>query len=278
MKTLEEIFYKEFNQMLSQRKAQSGVINLYDIPIPESVARNKIDTNERVYISGITDEYYSKLNNTEAILLSRPSLTRRKFDYKGEFIMKDGKYVTEDVDVHSGCVAIVSKEKLGVPLKYKPNDTFEYVDVICKKTSDGNDVRYIYTVPKKYCYKLNMVALVISLSKMRVYYDGISMALQDGNIIYLYTIPYKPSKAEHSYRCLGTKTSLDFNEDINALRDYWLEHNMLFDYEKCELYEGVKGRSNVAYEQFPQVLDTYMRYDPNKSLAENKHEISEEVF
>ena len=276
MPSLEEIFYKEFNQMLSQRKAQCGVVNLYDLALPDDVASGKIDTHEKVLIKGIDDEYYSKLNNTEAILLSRPNLKRRKFDYKGEFIKKDDNFVYEEVDVHTGCVAIISKEKLGVPLKYKPNDDFTYVDMISKATESGEvDRRYIYILPKKYCYKLNQVALVISLNKMRVYYNGISMALQNGNVIYLYTIPYKPSKSERSYRCIGTKTSLDFSQELNSIRDFWLKNNILFDYQSCELYEGVKGRSNVAYEEFPQVLESYIRYNPDKSLADVKEEVDD---
>lgn len=273
MPSLDEIFYKEFNQMLSQRKAQSGVLNLYELSVPDEIKSNTISLNEKVYIDGISDEYYSKLNNTEAILLSRPSLNRRKFDYKGEFIKKDGNYVLEEVDVKSGCVAIVSDEKLGVPLKYKPEDSFIYVDVMNKQKEDGTRVvKYIYILPKKYCYKLNQVALVISINKMRVYYSGISMALQNGNVVYLYTIPYKPSKSERSYRCLGTKTELDFSEELNALKEHWLEGGVLFKSEYCELYEGVRGRDNVAYEQFPQVLDSYVRYNPNKSLADTKDE------
>ena len=262
--------------MLSQRKAQCGVVGLYDLVLPDDVANGKIDTHEKVFINGITDEYYSKLNNTENILLSRPNLKRRKFDYKGEFIKKDDNFVYEEVDVHTGCVAIISKEKLGVPLKYKPNDDFTYVDMISKATESGEvDRRYIYILPKKYCYKLNQVALVISLNKMRVYYNGISMALQNGNVIYLYTIPYKPSKSERSYRCIGTKTSLDFSQELNSIRDFWLKNNILFDYQSCELYEGVKGRSNVAYEEFPQVLESYIRYNPDKSLADVKEEVDD---
>lgn len=276
MPSLEEIFYKEFNQMLSQRKAQCGVVNLYDLVLPPDVSSGKIDTHEKVFIKGIDDEYYSKLNNTEAILLSRPNLKRRKFDYKGEFIKKDDNFVFEEVDVHTGCVAVVSSEKLGVPLKYKPKDDFTYVDVISKVKDNGErDIRYIYILPKKYCYKVNQVALVISLNKLRVYYSGIGMALQNGNVIYLYTIPYKPSKSEHSYRCIGTKTDLDFSQELKSIKDFWCKNNILFDYASCELVEGVKGRNNVAYEEIPQVLEGYTRYNPNKSLADTKEEIEE---
>lgn len=275
MPSLEEMFYKEFNQMMQMRKAQVGVVGLYDLQVPPIIANSSIAKNEKVLLRGITTEYYSQLEGSEAILLSRPNLKRRKFDYTGKYIQKDGNYVFEDVTLHTGCVAVVSPIKIGVPLKFKSDEGFDFVDAIHKSNPDGStDIRYIYIIPKRYCFKVNQVALVLSLSKLRVYYSGIGMALQCGTVVYLYTIPYKPSKAERNYRCLGTKTSLDFSEEINALREYWLKLGILFDYDSCALYEGVKGRINVAYEEFPTVLESYLRYDPEKSLADIKEDVA----
>lgn len=271
--TLDEMFAKEFKNMLSQRKAYSGVVGLYDLQLPKELDNRKIETHNKVLIHGVSDEYYSKLNDTEAVLMSRPDLKRRKFDYKGEFIRdkKTDEFITEEVDVPRNCVAIVSSEKIGVPLKYKPKEDMIFVDVIEK---DANDIRYIYIIPKKYCYKLNQTALVISHNKMRVYYNGMGLALQNGNVIYLYTIPYKPSNSERSYRVICTKTGLDYSAELNSIRDFWLKNGVLFDYQMCSLEDGVKGRNNVAYEDLPQVLDNYIRYDPEKSLADVKEDIN----
>lgn len=279
MQSLDDMFYKEFQQMMAQRKAYSGVMNLYDLALPPDVKNGVISKNDKVYIKGISDEYYSKLNDTEAILLSRPNLKRRKFDYKGEFIKKDGDYMYEEVDVHTGNVAIVSTTKLGVPLKYKPNEGFIYVDVISKEREDGTkDVRYIYIVPKKYCYKLNQVALVLSLNKMRVYYNGVRLSLQNGHSIFIYTIPYKPSKSEHSYRCIGTKTELDFSNELESIKKFWLDNKILFDFNECEVVCETKPVTNVGYEQFPQVLDSYVRFNPEKSLADTKEDLEDVAF
>lgn len=279
MQSLDDMFVKEFSQMMAQRKAHTGIMNLYDLPLPQDVQNGVVSQNERILIRGISDEYYGKLNDTEVILLSRPSLKRRKFDYKGEFIKKDGNYVFEEVDVHSGNVAIVSSTKLGVPLKYKPKEDFTYVDVISKEKDNGEkDIRYIYIIPKKYCYKLNQVALVLSLNKMRVYYNGIRLSLQNGHSVFIYTIPYKPTKSERSYRCIGTKTELDFSQELESIKNFWLENNILFDFASCEVACENKPITNVAYEQFPQVIESYTRYNPNKSLADTKDDTEDLEF
>ena len=278
MASLDSIFYREFKQMLSQRKAISGVLNIYQLPLPTDVLDNRISMHKKVYIRGIKDEYYSKLNNTEAYLLTRPNLRRRKFDYKGQFIKDaNGKFVCEDVTLPNKCVAVVSDIKIGVPLKHNPDDNFDYVDVISKVNAKGvRSVKYIYIIPKTYCYSLNQVALVISVNRLRSYYNGVGMALQNGNIIYLFTLPYKPSNVDKSYRIISTKTTLDFNKELSLIKDFWLRNGIIFDPSLCVLTdtEGTHGRSNVAYEDLPQVLDSYVRFDIEKSLADVKEDIN----
>ena len=175
MASLDEIFYKEFMNMLSKRKSMSPVLDLNKLILPPNIG--SISNYDKVYIRGIQDDYYSKLNNTEAILLSRPNLRRRKFDYKGELIRKNDDYVYEEVDIPNTCVAIVSNIRLGVPLKHKPSEKFIYVDAIEKESDGKKDIRYIYILPRIYCFKLNQVALVLSLNRIRNYYNGMSIAL-----------------------------------------------------------------------------------------------------
>ena len=176
MATLEEIFYKEFNGMMQQLKVNNGILNINEVPMPpEASSYFKMEKHDIVAIQGINDEYYSKLNNTESLLWNSGQLKRRRFDYKGEFMKdKDGHQLYDDVTLPHECVAVISDVKLGVPLKYKPSEPFEYVDKVSNK--DGL-VKYVYIVPRKYCYKVTQVALVLSLNKMRVYWDGIAIAL-----------------------------------------------------------------------------------------------------
>ena len=269
MKTLEEIFVQEFNQMMAQRKAETGFINLQDIPLPDSLrGRMFIEKNELAYINGISDEYYSKLNDSEVKLFPKVKLNRRKFDYKGEYIKdKNGNFVLEDVTLPNGCVAILSDTRIGVPLKYKPSEPFEYVDVISKEINGVRHNKFIYIVPKNYCYKLNQTALVLSWTKLRVYYSGVRLALTNGHYIFFYVIPYKPTTSQHNYRVLHCKTTDDFSEEVSLIRDFWLKHNFIFNPADCELFEGVKGRENMAYERINGVLDEYERYNPEKPMS-----------
>lgn len=279
MSTNEEIFYKEFNQMINQLKAMNGVVNIYDIPLPSFPF--KVEQRDLVAIGNIGVDYYSKLNDTEAILWSNGQLKRRKFDYKGEFMKdKNGNQIFVDVTLPHDCVAVISSIQIGVPLKFKSDEHFEYVDVINRNNPDGTKTpHYVYIIPRKYCFKLNQVALVINNNKMRVYYDGLGITLKNGNTIYLYTIPYKPSTQQRGYRVIHTKTSNDFTEELTAIRNYWLEQNYMFNPTKCVLNEGTKGRDNVALQVMSASLDEYIRLDPSVSMDnQNEFVIEEEDY
>ena len=108
MQNLDDIFYGEFAQMMRQMKGLHGNISLSDIPLSEELAKRcKVVNKQLVHIRGISDEIYSGLNDTTAILWVRPNLQRRKFDSTGKFIEKDGNYVFEEVDVPHDCVAVI---------------------------------------------------------------------------------------------------------------------------------------------------------------------------
>lgn len=270
--------------MMQQRKAYRGVIALTDIPIPEN--NWSIDTHDKVYIRNINEEYFNKLNDTEAILWSKPKLIRRKFDHNMEFIMRKDdptKFEFEDVVLPHGSVAIVSDEKIDVPystttrtgrkVKYKPSDGFTYVDVINKVAPNGTRIiKYIYIIPKCYCYKENQAALVISFNKLRSYYSGAQVSLTNGQYLYLHAIPYKPtSNTPKNYRVLKTQTSSqEFDEDVSALINYWVSNNIMFNPADCEMCEGYKGKENMAYELLPPVLDEFIRYDSMHSMSDVK--------
>lgn len=265
--TLEEMFCKEFTKMLSVRKANSPVLDLHSLEVPEECNKGILKYN-KVYIKGISEEYYSKLNNTEALIWSGGKLVRRKFDYKGEYIKdKDGKYKVEDVPVPHNAIAVISDVKIGVPNKFKSPENFAYVDMIQSK-GNSSDKRYIYIVPREYCFKLNQTALVLSLTKLRTYYQGMSMAFTNGYTVFVYVVPYKPTaNTAKPYRILTTKTSIDYSEELKAIQQLWMQRGYIFTPELCALEEGYKGRDNIAYEVMPVVLDEYIRYDEDKSMS-----------
>jgi len=254
--------------MLNQRRAINSGFGMSGIDLP--TRDYDISTREKVVIKGIVEDYYNVLNDSEAMIWSHGKLSKRKFDYKGEFIKDDnGHYITEEVVLPHECVAVMSDLKIGVPTKFISKEKFGYVDFVQRKRKDGSkELKYIYIIPRDYCYKLNQTALVLSLTKLRSYYAGSSVALQNGYILYMYVIPYKPtSKRFKNYLIVKTKTSVDYSDEINELVQYWNSRGYLFDYEMCQVYSGLDGRTNVAYESMPDMMGVYERYDPDKSMA-----------
>lgn len=270
MVDLDTMWCREFVQMMNQRKAQNPDFNINEIPLPEGVCMEP-EAFDKVLIRGISEEYYSKLNNTEARIWNGGALYRRKYDYKGEYIRnKDGNYETTHVPVPNDCIAVMSDVKIGVPNKFKSDEPFEYVDALTRTKDDGTlDFHtFVYIIPRKYCYKLSQTALVIGIDKLRNYYEGVSVATVQGYYLNIYIIPYKPTRKVYTrYRVLTTKTSIDYRVEIQAIMNYWLNSGFIFNPSFCETESGYKGRENMAVEHFPIVLEEYIRYDENKSMS-----------
>lgn len=273
MASLDEIFYKEFVKMMSDLKGLNGVCNLNDIPLPPE-AENKflIEKKNKVLIRGISEEYYNKLNENEALLWGSSALRKRKYDYKGEFIKdKDGNFILQDVPCPHDCVAIISPISIQVPAKYKSKEGAQYVDMVTKKNPDGSQShRFVYIIPRKYCYMIKQTALVLSWNKLRRFYSGNMLSLQNGSYLYIYIIPYNPSSQVRSYRVLHCKTSVDYTEELTMLKNFWVANNIMFNPAWCQLDEMIKGRENMAYFSLDGTEDLYERFDANKSLGEEE--------
>lgn len=279
MQYLDDIFFNEFTQMMRQLKSINGNVSLSDIPLSDDLAKKCVVLNKQlVRIKGITDEVYSGLNDTTAILWVKPNLARRKYDSAGKFIQKDGKYVFEEVDVPHECVAIISDKQLGVKTKYKPVEKFVYVDFLTKD-GDDNKRKYIYIVPRKYCFKVTQTALIVSHNKMtRAFYSGVSVSCQNGNILFLYVIPFMPSSTQKAFRVLATGT--DPNSLFNLAGEifkYWVNVGYAFNPMECEMLDCTKGRSNMAFESFAGRIDLYSEYS-DKSLDISEQNAESFVF
>ena len=273
MATLDEIFFREFKNTVQVRAGITN-IKLSDLGIPRGVAKRSIVSKSKlVLLGGIEDSYYSALNNTENILLSRPNLRRRKFGANGKFIVKNGNFVYEDIALPHGCVAIISDVKIGVPLKYTPKEKFEYVDYIEK----GDKIKYVYIVPKKYCYKLNQTALVFSFRPLRSYYDGLSIYTQSGHLIYMYVIPYSPmGVANKPYRVIMTRTDLQYKDYVGAILTAWEKYKVVFNRELTQLSEPIRGVDNVGFRVFSPTLENFIRHDET-SLEECKENLEDVI-
>lgn len=271
MASLDEIFVKEFNLMMNMRKGMTGQVNLNDIPLPPGSEKHLfVETRDKVRIIGIQEEYFSKLSGTEALLWGHKQLQRRKFDYKGQFIMKDGHYVLQDVTCPQECVAVISKDSIGVPNTFKSKEQSCYVDMISRKTPNGEQHRYVYIIPKKYCYKVKQTALVLSWNKLRRFYQGIGLSMQNGSVLYMYVIPYNPNSSVHNYRILHCKTSVDYTHEITVIKNFWIQRGIIFNPADCQLMDYVKGRENMAYFNIDSTEDMYEVFDATKPLGEEE--------
>ena len=269
MASLDEIFVKEFNLMMNMRKGMTGQVNLNDIPLPPGSEKHLfVETRDKVRIIGIQEEYFNKLSGTEALLWGHKQLQRRKFDYKGQFIMKDGHYVLQDVTCPQECVAVISKDSIGVPNTFKSKEQSCYVDMISRKTPNGEQHRYVYIIPKKYCYKVKQTALVLSWNKLRRFYQGIGLSMQNGSVLYMYVIPYNPNSSVHNYRILHCKTSVDYTHEITVIKNFWIQRGIIFNPADCQLMDYVKGRENMAYFNIDSTEDMYEVFDATKPLGE----------
>lgn len=261
--------------MMQELKGRTGEVSLSDIPVPPVEETGfYVEDYNKVIIKGVSDEYYGLLNDDEPLLWSGGGLKRRRFDFQGNFMRdKDGKLMFIDVPVPHECIAVISDKNINVPLKHKVADTghFEYVDYVERKAT--GERKYIYIIPRQYCYKLNQTALVLSWTSLRNFLDGIELSLTNGHRLYMYVIMYKPTTAQHNYRVLHCKTSNDYRQEVDMLVQFWQQCGVLFDFESCALAEPVNGVENMAYKHIDSPMDTYIRFNPEKSLAKTSEEM-----
>lgn len=291
MQNSDVVFYKEFNNMMNERRAMPARFGYVDLPFPElstmimGTPKRKMcfigvsPKNEWASEDGkITEPYFEVLNGTTAELVGKTTLQKRQFLSDGSFRRdKNGDFVTTDVPVKKDSVAILSPvnihlktfeyDERGHKKNHNVSDGFKYVDYI-KNPEDGS-VKYIYIIPKKYVHLVNLCALVITLNKHRNYYKGSRLALQNGNWVYIYVIPYK-YRENPSYRVCGVKDSTDFDEEVNNILTFWYQMGIIFDLNLTVLQNQVKGQNNAAIVDLDPTLDVsdYVAYDKDKSLAD----------
>jgi hypothetical protein len=258
--SLDALFYKEFYDTMRARSSRC-TLDLFKLGVPDLGERPA--NAKKVLLRGIQDEYYGKLNKSVAMLWTKPKLVKRKYGSDGKFLLdKNNQVKTEDITLPRDCVAVVSDLRLGVPLSHKTTEDFKYVDFF--KTRD-NKVKYVYIIPRKYCFSVEETALILCSRPMRAYYEGMSVFLQNGHRVYLYVVPFKVTSAPRSYRVLKTKVSTNYSSEIDCLISTWTRYNMCFSKKLTQLSEPVRDTSNVAYKVLGSTLDEYIPYS-DKSL------------
>lgn len=272
MKSLTELFVSEFDVMVRDSKVlpQNIGVDLFSLAVPDSFKLSKFDsTLEQVKILGIVEEFYNKLNSTTAYLLSRPRLTRKKYNFNGDYVLDaDGKNFIEEVTVPEDCLAVLSKVKISVPNKNKTSTGFfEYVDVYLNEEFNKKSVFYIYIIPRSVCYKINLVSLCASFERPRRIYGGCTVHLIQGHKVYVYIAPFKVSSVRRNYRIFTVKSSLDLLNEYKELLTYWGNNGIIYTIDLLWLDEIVNGRQNVAYSVLDKTIDEYVQFNVEQSMA-----------
>ena len=263
MAIYENVFAKEFSNMMNERKSVNTGFSINDIPCPKLgliTADDYVAGGKLAHVKGITEPFFSDLNNTNVEVVKGRTFKKRMsyFDENGKTQFrkeKDGQGMTTDINVDKGFVAVYSSVNIHLPNKievngqkknYNPTKGYRFVDFI--DTDKGR--KYLYLIPMQYVYPMELCGLVISLNKHRAYYKGCKVALTNGHYVYIYSIPYK-YRENTGYYLIGAKTSPDFDKEMNKLLDYWMENSILFDLNMTALDSQFKGNINLGIVDIP---------------------------
>lgn len=278
--TSNNLFYKEFRTMMNQRKANGKTIALskFDVPPMKGVMNGK-PKGVIAIVKCIKEPFFDRLNNLEVQLMPKGALYKRKVLSDGSFrIDESGKEVKELVNVKRGSVAVLSDISIGLKRRIEKDGKIEshevsegygYVDYI--ETQKGR--KYIYILPKDCVYRLNMCALVLSLTALRSFYKGAKIALKDGTYVNVYIVPYK-YRDNNGVRVLGVKSDNDFDKELGGLLQLWQHNGLVFDTRLTYLEENIRGLTNLGIITLRgSTVDNYTRYD--LPLSGEKEELIE---
>lgn len=272
--TSDALFIREFREMMNGRRALVPSLPLVSIPLP-SISGVIVGEprGKMVWIKKVQEPFFNRLNNTQAQLVGRTTLRKRQVLSDGTFRKDDqDNYVVTQIPVPHTDVAIFSPlsiglkrviRKNGVDQVYQAAPGFRYIDFI--DNAEGR--RYIYTLPKDYVYPLNLCALILTPNRRRVFYQGAKLALQDGNHVYLYVVPYK-YRDNADARVIMVKPHFDFTSEVVTILAHWISLGVIFDFHLTSLDNQVNGLTNLGVIDLEGtvVADDFQVHGP--SLAE----------
>lgn len=255
MKTLEEIFTREFKQSVSN----VGYKDIYKIPLPDECKSWNVTGTELFAVKGIGDEEapYNQLNNTIVKQLPLGTVARRRvIDKATRGFQKgtDGSFVYEDYTVPSGSIVVVSSENIGVLYKgYKSATKSGYGYIDFADTPNGRE--YMYVLPKTVLYGVNQTALALSVTNMKNY-SGSGYTTWNNGIIFLHVIPYNPRSKYIGSKILATKCGLDYKYEVRQILNFWQKTKVIPDLRLTVLGDGSNlalKRTAVGYTEYIQI-------------------------
>lgn len=284
MASLDRVFVREFRDMMNVRRSivlsMEHGFSLSDIPVPVlNCSHMGVPKRPLALVKGVKEKFFERLNGREVYLVGKTMLKKRQVLSDGTFRRdSNGNFVYMHVPVNKDCVAVLSDLSIGLRgyvngKKHVVSEGFKYVDFLEKNGKRW----YIYILPKKYVYRLNLCALMLSFNKRRNYYVGYRFALQNGHYVYLYVVPFR-YRENAAGRVLCVKSSFDFSQEIECLVRYWVECGVIFNLDLTKIEDTSLGiGENIGYEYIPGTLceDDFVRY--RYSLGEEKEFELDEV-
>lgn len=274
MLTHTQKFEQEFKRMVVGRKGMTHLrFKLDDLLVPNYTNMVKPSEDKKLAIvKAIKEPYFEALNDVTVEVVGRMKLYKREILSDGSIRKdKNNEDVKNPVTIPQDSIALLSTvniklpnfvlDKFGERKKLQITKGFMYVDYIEK---DG-ERKYIYIVPREHAYLLNLNALVLTPNKRRQYYKGYKLLMQDGNVIYLYVIPYS-LRAYTAVRIIGTKPTYNFDSEITELLKLWVSNKILFNPKLTETDTG----TNMTYAIEMPTLDTEDYIPYQHSLKEQK--------
>lgn len=265
MSTLESIFIKEFNRNM---RASGAIKNIYEVPLPEEVGKWNVSGEELYYINGLSKEgsglYYGLNGSLVKKLPKNVVASRRKVDLVTRDFVRDSnnRFVYEDVKIPTDSVVVISDKNLELPYKYScKEENFGYIDFV----TDGTNKEFIYYIPKKYVYLTHQSALALSVKNMKNF-AGMGYKSWKYGLIYLHVIPYKPHSQYVGTKILATGVSLDYNEKIRKIVDYWVSNNIIPNIG----YSDTESEGNLVLKE---TIRGYEDYNPIEELSLGDREI-----
>lgn len=293
--TSDELFVKEFKEMIKQRKANYANdkrFYLTNLKIPKAKELGLTEpkkSQNTVYIKDITEPFYKELNGLTVKIFTGDC--QRKLYDKGGRPYKDstGAYMYQKVRVPQDCIAILTDKNIKLRKKYEEGGEkrdyqekkeYQYVDYAIK----GKQVRYVYIIPKEKVYKLNYKCLMLSMTPRRQYYGGYKIYLQTGMLMYLYIAPfnkrYLNNEQDTNLRIVGigaVGTNKALKTSLLTILKLLRQQNIVFDWEKTQLQYGVHDIKNCSLTELKATLDGALYEQVGESLIKPEVEEDEDT-
>lgn len=242
----ERQFAKEFTMLMTVLKAKTR-INIQDIPVPFETP----ELTQKVIIRGIEDKKYSILNGRIVDRRKNNSIERDIYNNDGTIKGKQNYRAKE------GNLLIVTEENLRLPFRYTPSDSgLEYVDYRMER----NKRVFIYSVPKKYLYRLQQTVLVMSLNRRQAHLGGIRITLTNGHPMYLYVMSGVTLRMSEGVVPIASKAGVDYGKELGIIQKLWLDKGIIFNKSELNLTQPYQGEMNLGYKVFDPVT-TYKGED-----------------